>query len=375
MNRRRLVIALALALVTPIGACRSKASRPPEHPRSQVSTPVQSGTSHPGTPQPRSELSPEADRLRTALARGDVASIRAWMTPELRARVGLAELRGASARLLGTYGPPMGILEEHTQREGNLRWYSGLTVHGRGGELRPILYQLALDGEARLARLLVREHVFSHEIEAPADHYASITRIHFPAHGEWSVLHGGRRRATNYHHKSIGQRFAFDLVVRRLGRQAPRGARRNEQYYCWGRDVLAPAAGTVVLALDGIVENVPGVRGRAGGNGVVIDHGFGEFSSLWHFVPGSVRVRVGDRVEVGQPLGRVGNSGRSTAPHIHFHVSKRLPNGREIGLPVEFVDLYVDGRWHDRYMPVRGQTVQRLSPRAMAVGERVVIDL
>jgi murein DD-endopeptidase MepM/ murein hydrolase activator NlpD len=114
-----------------------------------------------------------------------------------------------------------------------------------------------------------------------------------------------------------------------------------------------------VFARDGVAENKPGERGEGGGNGVVIDHGFGEFSELWHMIPGSVKVDVGDVVDWGQELGRVGNSGRSTAPHIHFHVESQMASRSGFALPAEFADAVIDGDHEPRSMPVRGRKIRR----------------
>jgi murein DD-endopeptidase MepM/ murein hydrolase activator NlpD len=222
-----------------------------------------------------------------------------------------------------------------------------------------VLYQFALTRAAKLDKLLVREHIPVEDMAPPAEHYMPITRFHFPSAGEWTVAHGGRRRATNYHHGSRKQRFAYDLVVQVGGRTKPRGRGRNRDFFAYGRPVLAPAAGVIVRAVDGVRENIPGKRGRGGGNGVIIDHGFGELSALWHFIPGTLRVRVGDHVTLGQLLGEVGNSGSSTAPHIHFHVAAfELNKQRAFGLPAGFVDLYVNGHRRAQAMPIRGQHVR-----------------
>lgn len=93
-----------------------------------------------------------------------------------------------------------------------------------------------------------------------------------------------------------------------------------------GVDVLAPAAGRVRAIRDGMPDiafNVPGapaLDGRDCGNAVVIDHAGGYSSQLCHLAQGSVRVRSGDQVVAGQPLGRVGLSGRSEFPHVHLTV-------------------------------------------------------
>ncbi|MBA3549430.1 MAG: M23 family metallopeptidase [Nannocystis sp.] len=309
---------------------------------------------------------PEAERLIQALMRNEVAELQNWMTAELRAQLRFEDISATSDRLRASYGNPIGIVEERTHTEGDLEWFSLLVLHARGKPGSPdrrrrqrlVLYQFALRGEL-LDRLLVREHLDVRHLKSPARRYTLVTRIHFVSTGEWTVSHGGKRRATNYHHGSRSQRYAYDLVVQKGGRQHGGERSSNKDYYCYGLPVLAPAPGTVVQVIDGIAENRPGERGKAGGNGVVIDHGFGEYSALWHMIPGSVQVKTGDKVQLGQQLGRVGNSGRSTGPHIHYQVSTGDSAGHGIGMQAPFVDVYVDGAWYPRKLPVRGERVRR----------------
>jgi murein DD-endopeptidase MepM/ murein hydrolase activator NlpD len=93
--------------------------------------------------------------------------------------------------------------------------------------------------------------------------------------------------------------------------------------------------------VDGIPENVPGPTSRAvpmtletlAGNHVTVDIGGGRFAFYAHLQPRSLRVKKGDRVRRGQVLGLVGNSGNSTEPHLHFHISDSpSPLGSE-GIP------------------------------------------
>jgi len=337
---------LALALVI-LGGCRPKEL---EHPRDEK------------TLLARSAIAPEADRLIDALMHNRIKDLHAWMTPGLQGQVRLGDLSATSQRLRDGYGEPIGILEERTHQEGALRWYSGLVVHAHGKPGSPdrrlhqrlVLYQFALAGD-RLDRLLVREHLDVKALRIPARRYTLVTRPHFISTGEWTVSHGGKRRGTNYHHGSRSQYYAYDIVVQKGGRS--RRGRGNEGAYCYGLPVLATAPGTVVRAINDVAENPPGQSGKAGGNGVVINHGFGELSSAWHMIPGSVTVKVGDKVELGQQIGRVGNSGRSSGPHIHFHFSSDQAN--PIALQAPFVDVYVDGAWYPRRMPVRGERVRR----------------
>ncbi len=340
--------------------------------------PDPAGTRHATPPQAVSKHEP-AVRLIEAMNGPQARGLVAWMSSRLRSRVGVDGIERASHRLRDFFGPALGVLAERVHREGPLQWYSGLVVHGRpraaGGDgiLRPVLYQFAEDGQRKLTRLLVREHWFVQDIQHPARDYLPVTRFHFVSTGEWNTLHGGRTRATNYHHGSRTQRWAYDLVVRKSGRQHPVGAKRNQDYYCYGRPVLAPAPGVVVERVDGVPENRPGKRGRAGGNGVVIDHGFGEYSSLWHGIPGTVRVKKGDTVELGQELFRVGNSGSSTGPHIHFHVTAR-DRSHPMGLPAAFSDVYINGKWRAKSMPARGDSVLRVETPRIAAGPEVLLD-
>lgn len=313
-----------------------------------------------------SALMGEADEIIAALASGEVDRVAARMTPRLRERLPALTLQRSSRDLAQRYGQPAGILEERLQREGALLWYSGLIVHERPGPRgrvvqTPVLYQFALTPTRQLERLLVREHWFIDELTAPAQAYVPVTRLHVPAQGEWTVAQGGPTRELNAHHGSTSQRFAYDLVLMVDGRFRRRGTKDNDGYHAYGQLLRAPAAGEVIRVVDGVPDNEPGVRGEAGGNGLVIDHGFGEVSSLWHARPGSLRVKVGDHVEAGQVVAEVGNSGRSTGAHIHLHLSHPHAGGEgdaELALPAPFVDVTVDAQARDRVLPIKGQRIE-----------------
>lgn len=94
-----------------------------------------------------------------------------------------------------------------------------------------------------------------------------------------------------------------------------------------GVTVIASAAGTVKGIRDGVEDFAEKVEGKECGNGVVIDHGAGWETLYCHMRMGSVRVKVGERVDAGTPLGLVGQSGMAEFPHLHLAVRK---NGQEI---------------------------------------------
>jgi hypothetical protein len=95
-----------------------------------------------------------------------------------------------------------------------------------------------------------------------------------------------------------------------------------------GVDVLAPAPGRVRAIRDGMPDiaandpAAPPLDGRDCGNGVVIDHAEGWQTQLCHLARGSVAVRPGDAVMAGQPVGRIGLSGRTEFPHVHLTVRR-----------------------------------------------------
>jgi biotin carboxyl carrier protein len=152
----------------------------------------------------------------------------------------------------------------------------------------------------------------------------------------------------------IGQRFAIDYVkLNAAGTGTFTGdSLKNDSYAAYGQDALAVADGIVSEVKDGIPQNVPGVNSRAvpitletvGGNHVIIDLGGGRYAFYAHLQPGSIKVKVGDRVKRGQVIGLVGNSGNSTEPHLHFHMSDgNSPLGSE-GIPYVHESFEIVGR-------------------------------
>ena len=167
----------------------------------------------------------------------------------------------------------------------------------------------------------------------------SRARLSPPFRGRWWALEAPRPTLGNHHAVVPDQRHAYDFAIWR-GRGTHRGdGAQNRDYWAWNRPVLAPAAGTVVAVADGLRDNRPQVQTDArhpAGNHVVLRLGRNEHALLAHMRSGTVRVRPGQRVARGHVLGRVGNSGNSSEPHIHLHLQDRpeVRSGQAVGIPL-----------------------------------------
>src|SRR6185436_12516733 len=137
--------------------------------------------------------------------------------------------------------------------------------------------------------------------------------------------------------------------------------RKNGDYASWGTPILAPGAGIVAAAEDGLADNPPGVpdtKVSSLGNYVAIDHGNGEFSLLGHLRRGSLKVHIGEYVTTGQVLGACGNSGNSNGPHLHYNLQTGARPNQGTGLPAQFLRYAADGATVERGEPTRGQRIR-----------------
>lgn len=156
--------------------------------------------------------------------------------------------------------------------------------------------------------------------------------------GTFYVMGGGGNWSVNHHAFIPYQRYALDIVqVGALGfRAAGMSPVTLEGYRIFGAEILAPCDGAVLAVENGLPNQTPldPDTSRLTGNHVVL-FCRGYSVVLAHMQPGSVSVRVGEPVKVGQLLGRVGNSGSTMEPHLHVHaVEGRHVDGRGIAAPV-----------------------------------------
>jgi hypothetical protein len=168
----------------------------------------------------------------------------------------------------------------------------------------------------------------------------------------------------------VSQRFAIDWVkMDANGQQSLGDSSKNENWPTYGQNAIAVADAIVVSVLDGLPERVANALPsdtnvqNASGNHVILDLGQGHYGFYAHLQPGSIKVRVGDRVKRGQVLARLGNSGNTTAPHLHFHVSDGKGPLSSQGLPYVIdtftlrgigVDVTEQGKVNMKPLPQQG---------------------
>ena len=137
--------------------------------------------------------------------------------------------------------------------------------------------------------------------------------------------------------------FAIDFVqLDAKGRGYTGNVKDLKSYTFYGVDVYAAAAGKVVEVVRALPNEVPGANppqataATAAGNHVIVDIGGGHYILYAHLMPGSPTVQVGEFIQKGYVLGKLGNSGNTDSPHLHFQVMDKPSSLGAHGLPFVF---------------------------------------
>lgn len=179
----------------------------------------------------------------------------------------------------------------------------------------------------------------------------------------------------------IGQRFAIDYVqIDKSGKTYEGDESKNESYYCYGESALAVTDATVVSVVDGIPPNVPqkgiGVpitMRSLPGNHIILDVGGGLYAAYAHLIPGSIVVRRGQKVRKGQVLARVGNTGNSSEPHLHFQIMNKPSFIEAQGIPYVQTDAWVqDAKADDTDLIFKAVGAPRRLSGEMPVVDQIV---
>lgn len=203
--------------------------------------------------------------------------------------------------------------------------------------------------------------------------------VEFPLRGEWLSPNTPGTKVPSHGTNQLGTRYAYDFIQvdwNRMGTPAYRvgvmqylfsGVKLSD-YYCWGQEVYSPCDGIVVGAEDGYAENEKtnlladmsnayknahyfdpekdDIQSVAG-NYVIIKYSENVYAALCHLQTGSIQVSVGQMIKKGEVIGRVGHSGNSFAPHLHFQLMDSSDISVANGVPCAFeqYEIFRDNEW------------------------------
>ncbi|GAB6109990.1 M23 family metallopeptidase [Fusibacter bizertensis] len=205
----------------------------------------------------------------------------------------------------------------------------------------------------------------------------------FPLKGEWLSPNSPGIKIPSHGTNRFGTRYAYDFIKvdwEKKGWPSHRGSLLQylllgvslKDYYCWGENVYAPCDGVIAQSEDGYKErsrtnlllDITNAYKNAlffdprkhpvqsiAGNYIIIQYGDEIYAAIVHLQTGSIRVKVGEQVKKGDFIGRVGHSGNSFMPHLHFQLMDSLDILTANGLPCAFeqYELFQDGIWQNVY--------------------------
>lgn len=214
-----------------------------------------------------------------------------------------------------------------------------------GGQSAIVYMCITFDRNARIPDKLVhRVGTEDAAVEGAiiGTHHTELRVLGPPVEGaNWLAEDGPSNDENNHHRRGVvivdgravdSRRYAIDWKQVVNGTSFSADPRDVHSYYSYGKSVLAVADGRVLVARDGLPDNIPG-HGEAfhpavpitfetvTGNTITLDLGGRQFAYYLHLQPGSLRVKSGDRVLRGQVLGSIGASGDAREPHLHFEVT------------------------------------------------------
>ena len=230
-------------------------------------------------------------------------------------------------------------------------------------------------------------------------HHTELKVLRSPVLGaDWLASDAPSNDADNHHrrgifvydgHALISRRYAIDWVQVENGAPFSGDARDKRADYSYGKPVVAVADATVVTARDGLPDNVPGhnTPGHEGfspavpitldtvaGNTITLDLGSGQFAYYCHLQPGSVRVKVGERVKRGQVIGLIGDSGDAREPHLHFEIanSPKLMAGEGLPYLIDHFRVKSASGWESRTheLPLKDMVIDFSQPRRACCHEK-----
>lgn len=189
------------------------------------------------------------------------------------------------------------------------------------------------------------------------------TKMIVPFNEESFVFWGGTTVEQNYHVAEISQQFAYDILMVADGVSYKGDASDNQNYYIYGKEVIAVCDARVAKVISGVQDNIPGELNlsQLTGNTVVLKTTNNEFVLYAHLKEGSIVVEEGQDVVQGEVLGLCGNSGNSSEPHLHLSLQNDVEMFNSTGAKLYFDKLMVNGEEKEDYLPVKEDFIKNIN--------------
>lgn len=189
------------------------------------------------------------------------------------------------------------------------------------------------------------------------------TKMILPFREEVFVYWGGTTLEQNYHLAEISQQYAYDLLMVKDGRSYQDDPKINENYFVFGKEIIAPCDARVVLVIEGVPDNEPGTMNPAQltGNTIVLQTDLNEYILFAHLQEGSLEVEEGEEVRQGNVIARCGNSGNTTEPHLHLSLQNTINMEEATGGKLYFDQIMVNGEIKTDYLPVKEDFIRNLN--------------
>jgi len=183
-------------------------------------------------------------------------------------------------------------------------------------------------------------------------------KINLPFSGKWSVYQAFDDEWT---HKG-DYKYAYDFVIKKNDKTYENEGKFLEDYYSFAEAVLSPISGYVVALRDDLEDNFIGNVDRVNnwGNYIIIKSLSGTYyAEISHLMKNSISVKVGDYVQMGQIIGKCGNSGYSPEPHIHIQVQVSGVLGAKT-LPFKFIDYIKENKLYYYSLPKKNEEIESM---------------
>lgn len=259
---------------------------------------------------------------------------------------------------------PARILSQHTG-EADLSIDAGTGLAVRNLHLQLFAYEPLSFVEITAVGKLENGETAQEQLRIPVEFPEAKTDLHFPLRGAWWAIQGNDW-SDRHKEEVFSQPYALDFVKLGADNQFFRGnGSQLEDHYSWDQPVYATAGGKVAYVSYDMPDLQPGVAAdpalfqgdhrRFLGNAVAISHGNGEFSYYGHLQQLGTKVNEGELIKRGTLIGKIGNSGASPGPHLHFQLMEGPNLFIDQGLPVKFSHFWAGGQFYEKpiHIPTR----------------------